>query len=91
MIKPRQVKMTHGKAYLIVEYDGPFQGTQTLTIDMDEVRERLRQISEALGRKPTRQDLRDVICSIVGEARKKRQLPQPPQEISSLIGVDLEA
>jgi len=90
MIKPKQVKMVHGRSLLLVEYDGPFPGTRTLSIDMNEVRERLRQASQALGRKPSWQDLKDVLSAMVKEARKKKQLPELPLDVSSLLGVDLE-
>jgi len=83
--------MVHGRTLLLVEYDGPFEGTRMLEIDMDDVRERLRQVSQALGRKPSKHDLKDALSAIVKEARKKKQLPNLPLNVSSLIGVDLEA
>ena len=91
MIKIKQVKMIHGRVFLLLEYDGDFSGSRILKVDLEEIKERLKQASTALGRKPTRQDVRDILVSIVKEARKGKSRIEAPIDFGKLIGVDLEA
>ena len=91
MIRLKQVKMIHGRVFLLLEYDGDFSGNRILKVDLDEIKERLKQASAALGRKPTRQDVKDILVSIVNEARKGKRHVEAPLDLGKLIGVDLEA
>ena len=90
MIKPVQVSMENGTYVLTVEYTGAFEGTKQLKIDFDEVKARLGQVSELLGREATKQDLADVVKAFVSEAREKG-VEASPLDPSELLNVDLEA
>ena len=90
MIKTKKIAMNQGKYVLQVEYTGPFQDTKTLSLDFDEVKTRLNQVSRLLGRKATRQDMRDVVKAFVYEAREKGQDAVLPLDPSELLEIDLE-
>jgi uncharacterized protein (DUF302 family) len=83
--------MEKGRYVLTIEYTGSFQGTQQLKLDFDEVKGRLSQISQLLGREATIQDLKDVIKAIVNEVREKGAEIPLPLDPSELLGADLEA
>ena len=91
MIKTTKIAMNQGNYVLQVEYTGPFEGTKQLSIDVDEVKTRLNQVSSLLGRKATRQDMRDVVKAFVNEAREKGLDAALPLDLSELLEVDLEA
>lgn len=91
MIRPVQVSMENGKYVLTVEYTGSFEGTKQLKIDFDDVKSRLNQVSELLGREATKQDMQDVLKAIVKEAREKGAETTLSLDPSELLNVDLEA
>jgi len=91
VIKVKQIKMEQGKFTLQVEYDGFFQGTRLIQIDVDEVRERLKQSSRVLGRRSSKQDLKDVIKALIQEARETGAPVEQPFALAALVEVDLEA
>ena len=91
MIKIKQVTMKHGKGFLLMEYDMEGEVKQAV-IDIDDVVERLLEFRQLVGRKPTKDEVIDVIVTMVRKIRRRREiLFRPVFDFDKLIGVDLEA
>ena len=91
MIRLKEIVMWHGETTLIFEADGFQEGIKQIQIPQSEIVERLKELKRLTGRKPTSQDVRDVIKVLVDEMRRKRE-PFPQRfDLSEWIGVDLEA
>lgn len=90
MIRLKQVTVEQGVTAFFFEYDLAAV-TYEKKIDEREIVEKLKSLSALLGRKPTLQDLREIILQIVNEVRKGRQPFLERFDYSQFIGVDLEA
>ncbi|MCD6528775.1 hypothetical protein J7L06_00585 [Candidatus Bathyarchaeota archaeon] len=91
MIKLKGVFMVHGETTLLFIADGFPEGVREIEIPQSEIVDRLKELKRLTGRKPTKQDARDIIKVMVDEIRKTRE-PFPQRfNFSSWIGVDLEA
>ena len=91
MIVIKQMTMKHGKGFFLVEYDVEGEVKQVV-IDIDDVVERLLEFRKLVGRKPTKQEVVDVVVAMVKEIRRRREtLFRPVFDFDNLIGVDLEA
>jgi len=90
MIKLRQVLTENSEIVFLFDYD---QGGQSFTVKISysEVRERLKQIREFLGRQLTVQDVKLVIIKIINEIRANRVPLLERFDFSQFIGVDLES
>jgi len=91
MIKIKQVKTTLGRAVLVFEADFPDGTTRTVEIEESEIKERLMQVRNLLGRPVTIRDLKDVIKAIFNEIRLKKQVLPEIFDYSQFIKTDLEA
>ena len=93
MIRLKQFTMNQAKFVLTLEYTdpGPPVVTKTVDVDFEEVNDRLRVISVALGRPATKKDFLEAVKAIVNEARKKLVQPIVGVNLDTLVGVDLEA
>jgi len=90
VIRLKQVTVEQGVTAFFFEYDLAAV-TYEKKIDEREIVEKLKSLSALLGRKPTLQDLREIILQIVNEVRKGRQPFLERFDYSQFIGVDLEA
>ena len=91
MLKLKQIEVVNGEYALIFEADGFPEGIRRIQIPQSEVVERLRELKRLTGRKPTSQDVRDVIKVLVDEMRRKRE-PFPQRfDFTRWINADLEA
>jgi hypothetical protein len=91
MIKITQIRTGSGLFLATVEYDGPFIDTKTMTIDLADVRDRLKQVSKLLGRKPVLKDVKDAIIAIVNDARNQKEYLDIPINLSDYLNINLEA
>ena len=91
MLKLKQVKVVNGEFTLIFDVDGFPEGVREIKIPQSEIIERLKELKRLTGRKPTIQDVKDVIKVLVDEMRRKRE-PFPQRfDFTKWIGMDLEA
>jgi len=89
MIRLVNVTTELGKAVLTFEYDVEGE-TRTATIEEREIIERLKVLRQLLGRKPTVQDLKEILVNIINEVRKQKEPFLGRFDYTKFIGVDLE-
>lgn len=89
MIKLRQVLTENSEVVFLFDYDQAGQSF-TVKISYGEVRERLKQIREFLGRQLTVQDVKLVIIKIINEIRANKVPLLERFDFNQLVGVDLE-
>jgi hypothetical protein len=90
MIKLRQVLTENAEIILLFDYD---QGGQLFSVKIayNDVRERLKQIRDFLGRPLTVQDAKLIVIKIINEVRANKLPLLERFDFSQFIGVDLEA
>ncbi len=90
MIRLKQITVTQGITSFLFEYD--LAGTiYELKIDEREIVEKLKELSNLLGRKTTLQDLKEIIIQIVNEVRQGKKPFLERFDYSQFIDVNLEA
>lgn len=95
MIKVRQVIAGPTGAELVIEYDTLDELNQptikTARVDLDEVRERLRQVKRLTGLDPSEETIKSILKTLIDELRINRRPILPTYDYTKLIGIDLEA
>ena len=91
MIKLKEIVMRHGETTLIFEADGFPSGIREIAIPLSEVIERMKSFSALIGRKPSLQEVKEMIIVLVNELRRQREPFVKRYDFSAWIGVDLEA
>ena len=89
MIKIIQVKRDMGQIILTIEY-GMTSGNEVIDVDAEQIVDRLKNLRNLLGRKPTQNEAREIVVALINEVRAGRE---PFVEIvpwENFIGVDLE-
>lgn len=90
MIRLKQITVEQGITAFLFEYD--LDGMiYEIEIDEREMIEKLKEVQRLLGRRPTLQDLEEIITQIVNEVRQGRKPFLERFDYSQFIGVDLEA
>jgi hypothetical protein len=89
MIKLKQITTENAEIILLFEYD---QGGQTysLKISYNEIRERLKQVRDFLGRPLLLQDAKLVVIKIINEVRANKIPLLERFDFTQFVGVDLE-
>ena len=89
MIKLRQILTENAEIVLLFDYD---QGGQSFSVKIsyNDVRERLKQIRDFLGRPLILQDAKLVVIKIINEVRTNKLPLLERFDFSQFIGVDLE-
>lgn len=89
MIKLRQILTENSEIVLLFDYDQSGQ-TFSVKITYNEVRERLKQIRDFLGRPLLLQDAKLVVIKIINEVRANKVPLLERFDFSQFVGVDLE-
>jgi hypothetical protein len=92
MIRLQQVRQALGKTWLTFQFDLPTQPGVVLEADLDwlTLRRALITRSRQLGRRPTLQEVRQMIVAWVGELRAEYEALERGYDFTGFIGVDLE-
>jgi hypothetical protein len=90
MIKLRQVLTENAEIVLLFDYDQAGH-TFSVKISYNDVRERLKQIRDFLGRPLLLQDAKLVVIKIINEVRANKVPLLERFDFSQFVGVDLEA
>jgi hypothetical protein len=90
MIRINAVSRTGGQVILTLEYsiDG---GAVILDLDAEHIIDRLKQLRNLVGRKPTASEAREVVVALINELRAGREPLVDVIAWETYIGVDLEA
>lgn len=89
MIKLKQVLTENAEIVLLFEYDEGGK-TNTVKISYEDIRARLKQVREVLGRPLLLQDLKLVIVKLVNEIRTNKIPLLERFDFIQFVGVDLE-
>lgn len=90
MIKLKQVQTSLGDAYLSFDYDK--EGViSAVTVNKQDIVDRLKVVKQKLGRALTVQDAKLVIIKLVNELREGKAPLTEDFDYTQFIGVDLEA
>jgi hypothetical protein len=89
MIKLKQVQTSLGEAYLTFEYDKE-SVVNTVTINKQDIVERLKTVKQNLGRPLAIQDAKLVIIRLINELREGKTPLSEDFDYSQFIGVDIE-
>ena len=89
MIRITQVQRSTGEVLLTFEYDIGLQ-TQSITIDNDEIIDRLKALKKLIGRTLNLTDLKNVTVTLINEIRQGKSELAERFPYESYIGVDLE-
>jgi hypothetical protein len=90
MIKLKQVQTSLGDAYLTFDYDKDGV-VSTVTINKQDIVERLKTVKQKLGRALTVQDAKFIIIRLVNDLREGKTPLTEDFDYTQFIGVDLEA
>jgi hypothetical protein len=90
MIKLKQVQTSLGDAYLTFDYDKDGV-VSTVTINKQDIVERLKIVKQKLGRVLTVQDAKFIIIRLVNDLREGKTPLTEDFDYTQFIGVDLEA
>jgi len=83
------VSRSGGQVLLTIEYSTA-AGAVIITVDAEQVVDRLKQLRDLVGRAPTLQEAQEVVVQLINELRAGRQ---PLVEVipwEDFIGIDLE-
>ena len=89
MITLNAVSRSGGQVLLTIEYSTA-AGAVIITVDAEQVVDRLKQLRDLVGRAPTLQEAQEVVVQLINELRAGRQ---PLVEVipwEDFIGIDLE-
>jgi len=86
----KQIATEHGITYFMFEYDLDGKVFQII-IQEREIIEKLKQVHGLLGRKPSLQDLKEIIVQMINEVRKGRKPFLEAYDYSKFININLEA
>ena len=89
MIKLKQVLTENAEIVLLFEYDQEGK-TLEVKISYEDIRVRLKQVKDFLGRPLVLQDAKLVIIKIINEVRAKKLPLLERFDFNQFIGVDLE-
>lgn len=89
MIKLKQILNDSGEILLIFEYDQEGK-TREVQISYDDIRVRLKQVKEFLGRPLLLQDAKLIVVKMINEIRSNRVPLLERFDFNQFIGVDLE-
>jgi hypothetical protein len=89
MIRLKQVQTSLGDAYLTFEYDKE-SVVNTITINKQDIVDRLKTVKQNLGRPLTLQDAKLVIIRLINELREGKTPLSEDFDYSQFIGVDIE-
>jgi len=89
MIKLKQVQTSLGEAYLTFEYDKE-SVVNTITINKQDIVDRLKTVKQNLGRSLTIQDAKLIIIRLINELREGKTPLSEDFDYSQFIGVDIE-
>jgi hypothetical protein len=89
MIKLKQVQTSLGEAYLTFEYDKE-SIVNTVTINKQDIVDRLKTVKQNLGRPLAIQDAKLVIIRLINELREGKTPLSEDFDYSQFIGVDIE-
>jgi len=89
MIRITQVQRLTGEVLITFEYDIGLQ-TQSITINNDEIVDRLKALKKLIGRTLTLTDLKNVIVTLINEIRQGKSELSERFPYETYIGVDLE-
>ena len=90
MIKLKQVLTDNGEIVLLFEYDQEGK-TLTVKISYEDIRVRLKQVKDFLGRPLLLQDAKLIVVKMINEIRANKLPLLERFDFNQFIGVDLEA
>jgi hypothetical protein len=90
MITITQVKRSEGQVVLTIEYSTD-DGNEALTVDAEQIVDRLKALRALLGRKPTQTEAREIVVALINEVRQGKQPFVEVVPWETFIGIDLEA
>ncbi len=90
MIRINAVSRTGGQVVLTVEYTTG-NGNAFVDVDAEEVVNRLRQLRDLVGRKPTLAEAQEVLVQLINEVRSGGDPVIDVIPWEDYIGIDLEA
>jgi len=90
MITITQVKRTEGQVVLTIEYTIG-DGIAVLTVDAEQIVDRLKALRALLGRKSTLAEAKEVVVTLINEVRQGKQPLVEVVPWETFIGIDLEA
>ena len=92
MILVKQVVRAEGRITLYLDVDFPDGTVKTVELDAAEIEERLKLVSQLLGRKPTKADLRDIVKALISKVREGAKPPSPWSfDYVEFAGLDFES
>jgi hypothetical protein len=90
MIKLKQVLTDNGEIVLLFEYDQEGK-TLSVKISYEDIRVRLKQVKDFLGRPLLLQDAKLIVVKMINEIRANKLPLLERFDFNQFIGVDLEA
>jgi len=90
MITINAVSRSNGQVVLTIEYTTT-NGNEIIEVDAEQIVDRLKNIHELLGRKPTQSEAQEVVVALINEIREGAEPLVDVIPWENYIGVDLEA